>query len=250
LKGRDVLSVAVAGPRSFAGTDQGLFALDAKQPAWRRLPLASTPGAGAPRINDLASLRGQTLLAGTSDGIFRSDDGGRVWTQLLKAQGEVTAIVLSPLGELSLAATGLGLQASRDEGRTWAQISGPGRARVNALAIVPGEPPVILAATSRGLYRSSDDGSNWALGARGLPDSDFTGIAVSPGGDPVFVSDFAWGGVYRSDDRGLSWMRLRDEGLVTDRVWARGLGLSAPDELLASSLSGGLHMLARTKPRP
>lgn len=45
-------------------------------------------------------------------------------------------------------------------------------------------------------------------------------------------------------------MRLKDEGLVTDRVWALGIDLTAPDELLASSLSGGLHLLARTKPRP
>ncbi len=250
LKGREVLSLAVAGPLSFAGTDQGLFSLDARERVWRRLPLAATPGAPAPRINDLASLRGQTLLAGTSDGIFRSDDAFRSWTQLLKTEGEVTAVVLSPAGELSLAATGLGLRASRDEGRTWTEIAGPGRARANALAIVSGEPRVILAATIRGLYRSSDGGASWSKGARGLPDSDFTGIAVSPGGDAVFVSDFAWGGVYRSDDRGLSWMRLKDEGLVTDRVWALGIDLTAPDELLASSLSGGLHLLARTKPRP
>ncbi len=250
LKGQEVLSLAVAGSRSFAGTDQGLFALDPPERQWRRLPLVARAGIPAPRINDLASLRGQTVLAATSAGLFRSDDAGRVWTQLLKVKGEVTAIVLSPLGELSLAATGLGLQASRDEGQTWAEVSSPGLARVNALAIVPGEPRIILAATSRGLYRSSDDASNWSPGARGLPDSDFTGIAVSPSGSPIFVSDFVWGGVYRSDDGGLSWTRLRDEGLVTDRVWALEINLMAPDELLAASLSGGLHMLTWAKQQP
>ena len=250
LKGRDVLSLAVAGTRSFAGTDQGLFTLDAPEKTWRRLSLTVRPGVAAPRINDLASLRAQTLLAGTSAGLFRSEDAGRAWTQLLNIQGEVTALVLSSMGEISLAATGLGLEVSRDEGRTWAEMASPVLARVNAMAVVPGPTPVILAATSRGLYRFSDDTGAWSLGARGLPDSDFTGIAMSPLGDSIFVSDFAWGGVYRSDDRGLSWIRLRDDGLVTDRVWALGIDARAPDELLAASAAGGLHLLTGANRRP
>ncbi len=250
LKGQEVLSLAVAGSRSFAGTDQGLFALDPPEQTWRRLALTARAGTPAPRINDVATLRGRTLLAATSAGVFRSDDSGRGWTQLLKASGEVTAIVLSPVGEMSLAATGLGLQASRDEGRTWTGIPSPGLARVNSLAVVSGAPRVIFAATSRGLYRSSDDASSWSLGAHGLPDSDFTGIAVSPRGNAIFVSDFAWGGVYRSDDRGFSWSRLKDEGLVTDRVWALGIDARAPDDLLAASGAGGLHLLTRVAPQP
>lgn len=242
LKGREVLSLALAGSRSFAGTDQGLFTLDAPEKTWRPLVLGVRPGSPTPRINDLTSLQGRTVLAGTSAGLYRSDDAGRAWTQPLEGHDEVTALVVSPQGGISLAATGLGLRTSRDEGRTWVAIASPGPARVNALAVVPGASPIILAATSRGLYRSSDDGTNWSLGARGLPDSDFTGLAVAPDGESIFVSDFAWGGVYRSDDRGVSWTRLRDDGLVTDRVWALGIDSRAPDELLAASSAGGLHL--------
>ncbi len=250
LKGRDVLSLALAGSRSFAGTDQGLFTLDAPEQTWRLLVLSVRPGLPAPRINDLATLRGRTLLAATSAGLFRSEDGGRVWTQPLKAHGEVTALVASPQGEMSLAATGLGLRLSRDEGRTWAEVPSPGLARVNALALVPGAATVILAATTRGLYRSSDAAATWSLGAHGLPDSDFTGLAVALGGESVFVSDFVWGGVYRSEDRGLSWTRLGDSGLVTDRVWALGIDARSPDELLAASSAGGLHLLIGAARRP
>ena len=155
--------------------------------------------------------------------------------------------MLAPLGKMSLAATGLGLQASRDEGRTWAAIKAPGPGRVNALALVPGTPGIILAATSRGLYRSTNDGASWSSGGHGLPDSDFTGLAAWPDGGAIFVSDFAWGGVYRSDDRGGSWSRLGDEGLVTDRVWALAIDPRAPDELMAAPLAGGLH-LTRVNP--
>ena len=79
--------------------------------------------------------------------------------------------------------------------------------------------------------------------------ADFTGIAVTPHGDSIFVSDFAWGGVYRSDDLGLSWVRLESDGLVSDRVWALGLDARAPDELLAAPVAGGLHLLTGAKPR-
>jgi photosystem II stability/assembly factor-like uncharacterized protein len=250
LKGRDVLSLAVAGARSFAGTDQGLFILGARERIWRPAKLGVPPGSAAPRINDLASLEGRALLAATSSGLFRSDDAGLTWSQPLESHDEVTALVLSPRGEMSLAATGVGLRVSQDEGRTWTEMARPGRARVNALAVVPGAALVILAATTRGVYRSADASATWSLGARGLPDSDFTGIAAAPGGASIFVSDFAWGGVYRSDDRGLSWVRLSDDGLVTDRVWTLGLDSGTPGDLLAASVSGGLHLLIGANLRP
>ena len=250
LKGRDVLSLAVTRSRTFAGTDQGLLALDAPGSTWRRLALPVGRGIAAPRINDIASLEGRILLAATSAGVFRSDDAGRLWAQTLTARGEATALALSPLGRMSLAATVLSLAVSRDQGRTWAETARPGLSRVNAVVVIPGEPELVLAATSRGLYRSSDGAATWSLGARGLPDSDFTGVSVAPGGDSIFVSDFAWGGVYRSDDRGLSWTRLGSGGLVTDRVWTLALDARAPDELLAAPIAGGLHLLTGVKRRP
>jgi photosystem II stability/assembly factor-like uncharacterized protein len=88
-----------------------------------------------------------------------------------------------------------------------------------------------------------------------LPHSDLTGLAVHPDGRTVYVSDFKWGGVYRTEDRGQTWTRLTDSGLASDRVWTVGLDPASPDELLVASLAGGLHLFtpratpaARTPP--
>jgi photosystem II stability/assembly factor-like uncharacterized protein len=245
LRGRDVLSLAMAGPRSFAGTDQGLFSLDPSKPGWQRLSLPVKPAHPLPRVNDLATVGASTVLAATSAGVFRSEDAGGAWTRLLPDGGEATALLLSPAGELSMVATGLGLFTSRDEGRTWTGMT-PDKAaptRVHSLAFAGKGRSTILAATTFGLYRSTDFGLTWSRGARGLPDSDYTSLAIAPGGSPIFVSDFAWGGVYRSDDLGLSWTRLSDDGLATNRAWTLGIDLRAPDELLAGSSAGGLHLL-------
>jgi len=244
LKGREVLSLAVAGARIFAGTDRGLFALDAEESVWFPVALAAAGGAAPPRINDLSTLGGRVVLAATSAGLFRSQDGGRGWSSDVESRGEVTAVVLAENGKTSVAASGRGIEISHDEGRTWTRIGVFGPTRVNALGLVSGHSGLILAATTQGLYRSANHGATWSRGGRGLPDSDYTGLAITPGGASLFVSDFIWGGIYRSDDLGHSWRPVREDGLVTDQVWSLGIDPAAPHDLLAGSPVGGLHLLS------
>ena len=248
LKGREVLSLLVHGPRTFAGTDEGLFVLDPVEGSWRLVPLL-LPGARAGvavrvRILGLAGFGDEVALAATSRGVFRSEGAGAPWRLSPGAGGESTAVAISDGGRLALSANAAGVMLSRDGARTWAALSGTAFGRVNALAIVPGSPSVLLAATHHGLRRSYDLGATWLQGALNLPDSDYTGLLVSGGGEVIHVSDFAWGGIYRSDDRGLSFRRLTVPGLASDRVWALGSGLS-PGDLLAAPLVGGLHVLER-----
>jgi len=77
----------------------------------------------------------------------------------------------------------------------------------------------------------------------GVPHSDLTGIALSPEGRTIYVSDFTWGGIFRSTDGGDSWNRMPTDGLGSDRVWSLSMDPAEPSRLLASSSSGGLHML-------
>jgi hypothetical protein len=204
------------------------------------------PGARAGvrvRILGLAGVADEVALAATSLGVFRSEGLGGPWRLSPGAGGESTAVAISDDGRLALSANAAGLILSQDGARTWVALRGTAFERVNALAILGGSPTVLLAATHHGLRRSYDLGVTWLKGALNLPDSDYTGLLASGGGQAIHVSDFAWGGIYRSDDRGVSFRRLTVPGLASDRVWALGSGLS-PGDLLAAPLVGGLHLLS------
>ena len=242
LEGREILSLAAVGPSVLAGTDEGLFGLSADG-TWRRLPLVREPHESHPRVSDVAALSDGVMLAATARGLFRSGDAGLSFDRT-DFDGPVSALASNPDDPRSLLlATPAAIWGSDDGGRVWRPVSAvPHEGTVNALAMLPGEPGSILAAANNGLYRSSDRGKTWVRGGWGLPHSDMTGLAVHPDGRTVFVSDFKWGGVYRTEDRGQNWKRLPDLGLASDHVWTVGLDPASPDELLAASRAGGLHL--------
>ncbi len=111
------------------------------------------------------------VLAGTVQGVFRSDDGGNAWTPVngLPAT-DFTAVVFNPAnadqiyaasdGDLAVS----GVFRSLDRGNTWSPLGSglPSRPRVTALALQPAAPPTVIAATWNptsqqvGVYRIQD----------------------------------------------------------------------------------------------
>lgn len=246
LEGREVLALTTLGSTVLAGTDEGLFALRGADPAWLPLKLGA-PGGKRPRVADLVATPRGVLLALTAGGVFRSVDAGVQWQGRLDTlAGTGSALAASPDEPLVVLVTRLGMWSSADDGLSWRPLPGPPVSHVNAVAVLPGEPRLILAATSEGLWSAAGPGGEWTREAWGLPHSDITGLVVHPDGRTVYVSDFRWGGVYRTLDRGRTWQRLPDDGLVSDRVWT--LGLAAPHELLAAARAGGLHLFSAPRP--
>jgi photosystem II stability/assembly factor-like uncharacterized protein len=240
LAGRDVLALAVSGTRVLAGTDVGLFVSDSGT-AWQPLSLAATGGARQPRVAELVALEPDIWLAATDRGLQRTTDAGRTWEeQRLGAARAVTALLR--LDDGVVAATPLGLYRSTDAGRTWSFLSpGPPDIRVGRLAASRG-PVVLFAGTPGGLFRSPDGGRSWWR-CRGLRLSDITALAVSGDARTVLAADFVHGGLFRSEDGGDSWSAVATEGLVPDRVWGLLLDALGPGTLVASTSTGGLHVL-------
>jgi photosystem II stability/assembly factor-like uncharacterized protein len=189
------------------------------------------------------------------DGVFKSTDGGRTWTfsgladsqqiaRILVHPADADRVYVAALGHPYGPNAERGVFGSQDGGRSWRKLLGPD-ADTGAvdLAFEPGNPQVIYAAlwqTRRtpwniyppstgpgtGLWKSVDGGESWkALTGYGFPEAPGRiGLAIgrtAPQRVYAIVDgtgDGANGGLYRSDDGGLSWRHASSD----PRIWGRG----------------------------
>ena len=156
-----------------------------------------------------ASLSTTTVLAGTSDGLFVSDDGGGTWAPEAGTNwvsGNVSNIALNTLTNpitIYAAVAGAGIEESTDNGASWMTFtSAPlisGSSFQNAaIAIHPGSSPatttlyVSLGSFDRqsqngkylGMFKSTDGGADWSS----VTVLDFTGAGYAYD-DPKDIND-------------------------------------------------------------
>jgi photosystem II stability/assembly factor-like uncharacterized protein len=243
LEGREVLSLALAGPSLLAGTDDGVFLAGPGEP-WRRLPTVVDDVEAHPRAVDVVAVSDRSYLVASTKGVLRSVDGGARWER--KSLG-VGGPVLALAGSLSdrrlvVAATPIAFYVSPDGGSSWQVTAEASKlSRVHALAFLPGDDRVVFAATSGGLLKSADQGRTWQPRGGGLPQLDITGLALHPDGRTLAASDYSSGGLWRSVDAGDTWTSFPTEGLVSTRVWTLALDPGVAWRPIAAPNAGGLH---------
>jgi photosystem II stability/assembly factor-like uncharacterized protein len=141
----------------------------------------------------LACVTGKLWSDSSDRGVYRTSDGGRSWTQVLKGGNASTGcgsmsvdaknpnVVFASLwdfrrkgwtfrsgGENAEQSSGSGLYRSADGGRTWAEVTGGGLpakpyGRI-AVAVAPSNSNVVYAfveSTKSALFRSDDGGHTW-----------------------------------------------------------------------------------------
>src|SRR2546425_1279743 len=112
------------------------------------------------------------LIAGTFNGIFRSNDSGASWTQLPTS-------------------------------------STPGLIHVESLAIDPSSPDIIYAGTWYLPYKTSDGGQTWASIKNGIiDDSDIFAIDIDPR-DRNHIIASACSGIYETRNAGNNWKKVQ-----------------------------------------
>ncbi|HYK48040.1 MAG TPA: hypothetical protein VEV83_22835, partial [Parafilimonas sp.] len=187
------------------------------------------------------------------DGIYRSGDGGKTWTNTgLHDAQQIGGLAIDPKNEnrVFVAALGhpygpneeRGVFRTLDGGKTWERVlykdENTGAVQV---AIDPQDPNIIFAdmwagrqgpwengawnGPQSGLYKSTDGGNTWKQITNGLPTTQQglgrIGFCIAPNDHNrmyATVDAGQFGGIYRSDDSGESWTRIQTD----ERLWGRG----------------------------
>jgi photosystem II stability/assembly factor-like uncharacterized protein/Tol biopolymer transport system component len=184
-----------------------------------------------------------------SNGVFRTIDGGGIWTTTGNAglsATEALAVVLDPMTPTTLYAGtfGGGVFKSTDRAATW-NASNNGLAisagLIVSMAIDPVAPSRVYAGSNgTGLFRSTDGAASWFQRNNGLPPfPDIRAIAVDPlAPTTVYVGTFA-GQVFRSTDDTAMWI-ARSAGLPGRLITALAIDPATPAILYAGTLDAGV----------
>ncbi len=190
------------------------------------------------RINALIATSADgvpTLYAGTEGGVFTSLDRGATWLARNEGLGNRTVRTLAADphdGATLYAGTSNGqIYRSLDAGDSWQPAtSGAPSSEIIALVVGPHDSRELYAGTAHHMLISHDRGASWDL------TGGFSGtlqcLAADPSQPGVLYLGTAGNGIYRSLDRGATWIPVGHTAGITD-VTALALVPRAPATIYA-----------------
>ncbi len=187
-----------------------------------------------------------TILAGTmGGGIFRSTDDGDSWGSVNDGliRPIVNCLVVTRGGDV-LAGTSDGIFRSTNDGMTWS-LSSSGIANFTIQSIATGPQGLLLAGTGMTVYCSTDDGGTWKESATGIAGTSCIALTANSAGT-MLVGTSNVGGVFRSTDRGQTWISTASGGLLNKRVRCVGSGPNGSLFVGATADSDGVAMYRST----
>ena len=176
-------------------------------------------------------------------GIYKTESAGAKFQKIqgIPSTARRTRVLMQDPSNLNIvfAGTTEGLYRTGDSGKTWVRTTGP-ELIVNDVYVNPADSNRILLATDRGGVLVSNDGgysfqpTNNGFSARQI--TSYIGDAGQPATIYVgVVNDKAWGGVFVSDNGGLTWAQ-KSGGLEKHDVFS--LGQASDGTVLAGTRHG------------
>ena len=193
-----IRALLISGTGMFAGTwGGGISYSNGNGYDW----LSMNNGLTCPYISDIRK-SGDILYACTmGSGLFLSADNANTWNQRNNGLTNpyVTAMAMDG-GKLFSGTQGGGLFFSADTGKHWSAVNnGLTNLNITALAISAGR--VYIGTWGEGIFVSTNDGNSWQPCNIGLNCKQVNTIATN--GQEMYAG--TTGGVYHSNDEGLTW---------------------------------------------
>ena len=211
LTGRKIYKLAAIGNTVFAGTDRGLYRLNAD--VWEQLPVDTTRV-----VHDLAAFE-DNLYVGTAHKVgthiqpnasragrvFKSNDLGTSWTEITP---KLENSFLMPASAMPIAVTdetllvhGFRLFRSKDDGMTWTNLgSDP-----DVFAYLAFDENTFYKTGRYGVYRTTDAGESWHHFMAGIVGTGVQDIVMF--NDRFYVQTD--NDIVESDDNGKSWTTVQ-----------------------------------------
>jgi photosystem II stability/assembly factor-like uncharacterized protein len=117
------------------------------------------------------------------DGLYRSDDSGKTWTQLDRSQNMIwrpfyfSNLIVDPKDENKIYKPDLSLIVSNDGGKSFSNISGGAHGDFHDVWVNPANTDHIITGDDGGLWYSYDGGNRWWK-SQNLPISQFYHVSV------------------------------------------------------------------------
>lgn len=183
------------------------------------------PGAGQSLLLDIANNNGRWVVVGERGHVLISDDA-ESWTQVrVPTRAMLTAVDLYGQGTGFAVGHDATIIRTRDNGETWERVYGNPEGQAPFLDVVIADAERVIAVGAYGLYAETNDGGeSWVehvleprepgqdVGARQSGEEEFfydfhlNDIEIADSGRWYIAAEA--GAVYRSDDRGESWLSL------------------------------------------
>jgi len=203
------------------------------------------------------------FVGAASGGVWKTTDGGVNWRPTFDAQpvqsiGSLAVarsdrnVVWAGTGEAHIRShisVGQGAYKSTDGGETWSLMGLERTARIARIVIHPTNPDIVMACAlghaygpqqERGVYRTTDGGSTWTRVLFVDENTGCSDLAMDPSNPRVLfagmwqieihtygrTSGGAGSGLFVSRDGGLTWTRLRGNGLPVKPVGKVALAIA------------------------
>jgi photosystem II stability/assembly factor-like uncharacterized protein len=204
------------------------------------LPVAI--GFGLPEMkNEVFAVSGPTIYAATSDGIYKSTNGGDTWAAANSGlnHAAVEALAIDPsTPQIVYAGTSGGIFKSANGGTKWSNIFTSLSPRpVSSLAIDPSAPQTIYAGMSGAIAKSTNGGDTWSANSLDLSNIDVRAIAIDSSTTRIIYAATSVG-ILKSTDSGATWIPKAGN---LSQVASLAIGPSNSQIVYAGSIRDGVY---------